>query len=182
MDQLWANRAASAEAAIAKRHLQKLWAAAGNTARRRRLAGGAQVPDVRHLALLVAGPPAGLPGRRRSCAIRSPTGGRRSPGRSAATGCATTCGGPTTTTTTWRGWRSPSSAPGGWRASSGPRHWTSCPNSSSTHGCPRTAAESRGASRTSSSTPRPTARRRSSWPATTGCAGPSRWRTGSTKR
>ena len=30
---------------------------------------------------------------------------RRSPGRSAATGCATTCGGPTTTTTTWRGWR-----------------------------------------------------------------------------
>jgi predicted alpha-1,6-mannanase (GH76 family) len=25
MDQVWANRAASAEAAIAKRHLKKLW-------------------------------------------------------------------------------------------------------------------------------------------------------------
>ena len=25
MDQLWANRAASAEAAIAKRHVRKLW-------------------------------------------------------------------------------------------------------------------------------------------------------------
>ena len=58
----------------------------------------------------------------------------------------------------------------------------SCPTSSSTRGCPRTAAASRGASRTSSSTPRPTGRRGSSWPATaTGCGAPSRWRTGSTR-
>ncbi len=68
------------------------------------------------------------------------------------------------------------------RASSGRRRWTSWPTSSSTPGCPRTAAASRGANRTSSSTPPRTGRPPSSWPATTGCAAPSRWPTGSTKR
>ena len=42
MDQLWANRAASAEAAIAKRHSEKLWRLARHAARRGRLAADAR--------------------------------------------------------------------------------------------------------------------------------------------
>ena len=64
MDQLWANRAASAEAAIATRHLKTLWGLPGTQLGRRRLACRRAAAAVRHLALLVAGPSAGQPGRR----------------------------------------------------------------------------------------------------------------------
>ena len=64
MDQLWANRAASAEAAIAKRHYRRLWRLPGTQLGVVRLAAHQEGPVVRQLELLVAGAPAGLPGRR----------------------------------------------------------------------------------------------------------------------
>ena len=76
MDQVWANRAASAEAAIAKRHLKKLWGLPGTQLGVVAWPADAEVPDFRHLALLVAGAPIGLLGRRAACAIRSRSGSR----------------------------------------------------------------------------------------------------------
>ena len=84
MDQLWANRAASAEAAIAKRHSEKLWRLPGTQLGVGRLAARQEVPGVRHLALLVAGAPAGLPGRRAAARPAARAQGRPSSARSAA--------------------------------------------------------------------------------------------------
>ena len=122
MDQLWANRAASAEAAIAKRHLKTAVGAAGHPARRGGLAADPAA---------TGGSAPGTTGGRRTCwtawsTRRCATRSRErrdvaSPGRSAGTGCATTVAGPTTTTTTWRGWRWRWSGPAGSPASSGRR-------------------------------------------------------------
>ena len=64
MDLLWANRAASAEAAVAKRHLKRLWGLPGTQLGVVAWPAATQVPELRHLALLVAGAPIGQPGRR----------------------------------------------------------------------------------------------------------------------
>ena len=132
--------------------------AAGNPARRRRLARGR--------ASTGRSAPGTTGGRRicwtawstRRCATRSPSASRRSTGRSGGIGCATTC--------RWTNdyyddmaWLALAlERAGRLAASSGRRRWRRWPTSSSTPGCPRTAAASRGASRTSSSTPRPTVR------------------------
>ena len=153
MDQVWANRAASAEAADRQAAPEEALGAAGHAARRGGLAAAAK--DRRfgtwhywwqaHLLDCLV-----------DAQVRDPQAraATRSPARSAGIGCATTDPGSTTTTTTWRGWRWRWSGRAGWPASRGPRRWRSSPSSSSTRGCPRTAAASRGASRTSSSTPR----------------------------
>ena len=114
----WAGRAGTVEEVIRRRFV-------------RRLAGvvpGTRIGRVRWprplpirpwpWQLLVAGPPAGLPGRR-ARAERPSRGGRwRSPRWPARCGCATSAPGPTTTTTT-----SPGSA---WRYSA-PGHWPAAP-------------------------------------------------------
>ena len=185
MDQLWANRAASAEAADRETAPAESCgscpapSSAWSPGRRR-----SKRPVVRHVALLVAGAPARLPGRRADARPAARAQGDGSSARSAATH--------------WRnnvsldqrllrrhGLAGAGAGAGGRlgrrRAAQGAA--TSWPTSSSTPGCPRTAAASRGASRTSSSTPPPTGPRASSWRATTtGCVAPSRWPTGSTRR
>ncbi len=120
-----------------------------------------------------------------SCGTRPCSAVTPSPDRSAGTDCAISAAGPTTTTTTWRGWRWPSNERGGWLVSHVPQRWRHSPTSSSPPGCPRTAAESPGENKTSSSTHPPTGRLRSSWSGTcphwaSRCAVHCRWPTGST--
>ena len=64
MDQVWANRAASAEAAVTKRHLKRLWQLPGTQLGVVGWPPTRKDLTVRHLALLVAGAPAGQPRRR----------------------------------------------------------------------------------------------------------------------
>src|SRR5215471_10063254 len=104
MDQVWANRAASAEAAVAKRHLKRLWQLPGTqlgvvgwpATRKDLLFGTWHYWWQAHLLDNLS---------TRSCATPNPTARRRSSGRSDHIACATTDPGSTTTTTTWRGWR-----------------------------------------------------------------------------
>ena len=121
MDQVWANRAASAEAAVAKRHLKTALAAAGHPARRRR--------PGRRPRRTGGSAPGTTGGRRtcwtawstRSCATRSPTARDDHAADPGHIACATTAPGPTTTTTTWPGWRWRWSGRAGWPGVEKPR-------------------------------------------------------------
>ena len=125
MDQLWANRAASAEAAITKRHLKKLWGVPGTQlgvvawppARKYRKFGTWHYWWQAHLLDCLV-----------DAQVRDPQPERVTEDRPAdprAPAAQQPAAGPTTTTTTWRGWRWPSSGRGGSPASSGPRRWRS---------------------------------------------------------
>ena len=119
MDQVWANRAACAEAAVAKRHLKQLWGLPGTqlgvvawppTRNDRRFGTWHYWWQAHLLDCLV------------DAQVRDPQPDRVSPDHPADpwhTGCATTDPGSTTTTTTWRGWRWPWSGRAGSPASTG---------------------------------------------------------------
>ena len=158
--------------------------AAGHAARRGRLAAPREGPAVRHLALLVAGASAGLPGRRAAARPAARAAADDRPPDPRHIGCATTDPGSTTTTTTWRGWRWRWSGPAGCAGVEQPEG-----AEEAVRAVPqRVGARGRRRHPVAQAGPvlqRPgqRARRRSSWPATTtGCGGPSRWPTGSTRR
>ena len=86
---LWGARAAVAERGVLARHLRRLVGAARHAARCRGLAAVHRQPPARRLELLVAGPPARLPGRRAGTPAHTRAAPARSPSSSAASTCAT---------------------------------------------------------------------------------------------
>ena len=162
---------------------EKALGAARHAARRGRMAAGAARPDVRHLALLVAGASAGLPGRRAGARPAAGARSRRSPGRSGHIGCATTDPGSTTTTTTWRGWRWRWSGRAGSQASRGPAALKKLSDQFVNAWVPEDGGGIPWRKQDQFFNAPANGPPASSWPAmTTGCGAPSRWRTGSTKR